>query len=143
MDSNKIFDWTGISAPFRIENGSVAKSTSVLNSKYGDSPHIEESIRTIIKTFIGEWFTKNHIGTKFRSLVFNTFNKDFDTYIEYNLTNAIEEEDHRVKITELTVIRDEEHNMIKVVVKWDINPEVVQNYMNNNGDGYITEVEID
>lgn len=136
-----ILDWTGISTPFRIENGSVAKSKSVLNSKYGDSPHIEESIRTIIRTQLGEWLTKNHIGTKFRNLVFSNFDSDFDTYIEHNLVQALEEQDKRVLVTELTIERYEEQNLIKVIVKWDINPEIVQNYVNENG-GYTTVEDV-
>ena len=132
-----ILDWTGISAPFRIENGSVAKSRSVLNSKYGDSPHIEESIRTIVKTHLGEWLTRDYIGTEFRSIVFSTFSSDFDTYIIYKLTNAIEEQDKRVKITELTIERYADQNLIKVVVKWDINPDIVKNYTNQIGRAHV------
>lgn len=136
-----ILDWTGISQPFRIENGSVAKSKSVLNSKYGDSPHIEESIRLIIRTQVGEWLTRGYIGSEFRSIVFSLFSDDFDTYIETKLVQAIEAQDKRVKITELTIERYPDENLIKVVVKWDINPEIVQNYINESGD-YVTEVEI-
>ena len=137
-----IFDWTGISAPFRIENGSVAKSTSVLISKDGKSPHIEESIRTIIKTHLGEFITKGHIGSKFRNLVFDSLEDDFESYITTNLIRAIEEEDPRVIVNELTINRYHDRNALAVVVGWDINPEVVENYFNENGD-YITEIEFE
>lgn len=138
--SNNLLDWTGISYPFRIENGSIAKSKSILNSKDGTSQHIGESIKTIVNTFLGEWITKSNIGTKFRSIVFNTFNSDFDTYIIHNLTNAIETQDKRVKISDLNIERHSEENLIKIIVKWDINPDIVKNYI--NADGYITFVDI-
>lgn len=137
-----IFDWTGISSPFRIENGSVAKSTSVLNSKDGTSPHIEESIRTIIKTHFGEFITKNHIGSKFRNIVFDSMESDFESYITTNLIRALEQEDTRIVVNELTIERYPDKSGIKIVVTWDINPDIVENYYNENGD-YTTEIDFE
>lgn len=137
-----IFNWTGISAPFRIENGSVAKSTSVLNSKDGRSPHIEESIRTIIKTHFGEFITKSHIGSKFRNIVFDSMETDFESYITTNLIRALEDEDPRIIVNDLTIERYPEDALVKIVVVWDINPDIVENYYNENGD-YTTEIDFE
>lgn len=137
-----ILDWTGISVPFRIENGSVAKSKSLIGVKYIDSPHISESIRTIIKTNLGEWITKKHIGNKFRKVVFDLFTDDFDVYIQHNLAQSIETEDNRVKIIGLSIERFPDDNLIKISVKWDINPDILSEFSNPNSDGYTTTVDI-
>lgn len=137
---SNILDWTGISTPFRIENGSVAKSKSVLNSKDGRSDHISESINMIISTVLGEWITRDQIGTMFRSVVFNLFTDEFDTYIKYNLIKAVESQDNRVKITEITINRFPKDGLIKVSVKWDINPDIIQNFSNPND--YETTVDV-
>lgn len=138
-----ILDWTGISAPFRIENGSVARSKSTLVSKSGESPHIAESIRTIIKTIVGEWLTQSYIGSEFRSIVFNLFETDFDTYIEYKLKEAVEEQDERVIVTDIEILRDYDKNKVTVKVYWDINPDIVSNFSNPNGlGGYSTDVDL-
>lgn len=138
-----VLSWEGISQPFRIENGSVAKSKSDLLSRDTESPHISESIRSIVRTTVGEWLTNSYIGTNFRSIVFKLFSFDFDTYIEYKLTEAIEAQDPRVVIVEMEIIRDEDTNTIVVRVSWDINPEIVENFSNPNGEkGYVTDVEI-
>lgn len=138
-----ILDWTGISVPFRIENGSVARSKSTLVSKSGESPHIAESIRTIIKTMVGEWLTQSYIGSEFRSIVFNLFETDFDTYIEYKLKEAVEEQDERVIVTDIEILRDYDKNKVTVKVYWDINPDIVSNFSNPNGlSGYSTDVDL-
>lgn len=138
-----ILDWTGISAPFRIENGSVARSKSTLISKSGESPHIAESIRTIVKTIVGEWLTQSYIGSEFRSIVFNLFETDFDTYIEYKLKEAIEEQDERVIVTDIEILRDYNNNKVTVKVDWDINPDIVSNFSNPNGlSGYSTDIDL-
>lgn len=138
-----ILDWTGISAPFRIENGSVARSKSTLISKSGESPHIAESIRTIVKTIVGEWLTQSYIGSEFRSIVFNLFETDFDTYIEYKLKEAIEEQDERVIVTDIEILRDYDNNKVTVKVDWDINPDIVSNFSNPNGlSGYSTDIDL-
>lgn len=93
-----VLNWTGISMPFRIENGSVAKSSSIINSKSDESPHIEESIFLIVRTIAGEWLTKTYLGSDFRSVVFSLFTSDFDNYIRYNLKKVIEEQNKRVII---------------------------------------------
>lgn len=134
-----IFDWTGISYPFRIENGSLAKSSSILNAKDGSSDHISESIASIISTGSGEWLTKPDFGSKFNDIIFNNLNDDFDTYIIHNLTEAIENQDKRVIVKDIS-IEHEDEGLVRVTVKWDINPDIVQNYENPNG-GY--EVSVD
>lgn len=130
MDNN--INWCGISIPFRIENGSVVKSKSYLNSKHEESKHIEESIRLIVNTNLGDFVTKNHIGNKFRKVVFDLFSDDFDAYIRHNLIKHIEEEDYRVKINDIIIERDIPNNMIKIKVEWDINQEIVNDISDAN-----------
>lgn len=130
MDNN--INWCGISTPFRIENGSVVKSKSYLNSKHEESKHIEESIRLIVNTNLGDFVTKNHIGNKFRKVVFDLFSDDFDAYIRHNLIKHIEEEDYRVKINDIIIERDIPNNMIKIKVEWDINQEIVNDISDVN-----------
>lgn len=126
-------NWTGISTPFRIENGSVARSSAVLTSKREDLPHIEESIRTIVKTTIGEIMTQPEIGTKFRRIVFDLFNVDFDTYIEYNLTESIQKQDKRVIIQSISIDRNNSEHEVSIKVEWGINPTIVRNFGSVNG----------
>lgn len=137
-----VLDWTGISYPFRIENGSVAKSKSVLNPKDGKSDHINESIEQIVTTTFGEWITKNNIGTKFRKLSFNLFSFDFDSYIIYNLTECIETQDKRVKIISIKIDRIKEQSMIAISVKWDINKDIVKTYAETNPITTVVEINV-
>lgn len=122
-----ILEWTGISYPFRIENGSVATSQSIVGSKDGASEHIGESIKQIVTTTIGEWITKGDIGSKFRKMTFNLFSDDFDAYIIFNLKDAIETQDPRIKVADINIERLKQENTLKVKVSWDISPEIVQN----------------
>ena len=119
--------WTGVSYPLRIENGSMAISHSVVGGNTDKSPHLSESINQIIHTNLGEWFTANHIGTNFRSLVFSNFSMAYAPYICSRLVQAIETEDTRIRVTNIAIKKEQDKNTLRVRVAWSINPNIIQN----------------
>lgn len=119
-------EWTGIKYPFTIENGSVAKSSSIVGSKDGSSDHVNQSIELIVKTTVGEFLTRSYIGNKFRKHVFDSFSYELDTYLAFILTNAIEEQDLRVSISDISFDKNIEESKVIVSVKWDYNSDIIK-----------------
>lgn len=107
----KAIDWTGISYPFRIENGGVAKSKSTLFSKDGTSPHLSESIRQICTQMTGERLV-DMIGIRIRPYQFATFSNEFDAYLEVEVKDAIEKYEPRVQVTDVIVKRDKRRGQV-------------------------------
>lgn len=138
--SNFDLGWTGMAYPFRIENGSVGKSTSIIGSKEGLSDHVNQSIELIVKTTTGEWFTRDYIGNKFRKCAFDNFSDELDSYIKFFLTNAIQEQDPRVSISSIDITRDKENSCLTVSIKWDYNKDVIQS---NDDNIYEVDVNLD
>lgn len=135
--AERAFDWTGMSYPFRLENGGVAKSKSVLNPKDKNSPHLAESIRQIVTTEVSERLVNMELGLKIRPYQFATFSDEFDTYISYEVQRAIEEFDTRIKVTEVIVNRDKRRGKVAVVILWTLNAQILGGI---GSDGYRTEI---
>lgn len=132
----KAIDWTGISYPFRIENGGVAKSKSTLFSKDGTSPHLSESIRQICTQMTGERLV-DMIGIRIRPYQFATFSNEFDAYLEVEVKDAIEKYEPRVQVTDVIVKRDKRRGQVVLSIGWVINEAILGS---PDTDGYRTEV---
>lgn len=132
-----VITWSGISYPFRIVNGGVATSESRLVSKDGTSPHLSESIRQICTTLVSERLVNKELGIRIRPYQFATFSREFDAYIDYEVREAIEAFDPRVKVTRLEVNRDKYRGLIVLSVHWRLNEEIIGS---SDEDGYRTDV---
>lgn len=129
-------DWTGISYPFRIENGGVAKSRSTLFSKDGTSPHLSESIRQICTQMTGERLV-DAIGIRIRPYQFATFSHEFDAYLEVEVKDAIEKYEPRVWVTDVIINRDKCFGKVVLQIGWRINEAILGSI---DSEGYHTEV---
>lgn len=134
-----VVDWTGISYPFRIENGGVARSKSTLFSKDGTSPHLAESIRQICTQMTGERLV-DEIGIRIRPYQFATFSPEFDTYLEVEVRDAIEKYEPRVQVTDVIVKRDKHFGKVVLSIGWKIHEEILGS---SDTDGYRTEVYLE
>lgn len=131
-----VIDWTGISYPFRIENGGVAKSRSTLFSKDGTSPHLSESIRQICTQMVGERLV-DAIGIKIRPYQFATFSDEFDAYLEVEVKDAIEKYEPRVQVTDVIIKRYKKVGQVVLSIGWVINESILGSTDSN---GYREEI---
>lgn len=131
-----VIDWTGISYPFRIENGGVAKSRSVLFSKDGTSPHLSESIRQICTQMTGERLV-DAVGIRIRPYQFATFSDEFDAYLEVEVKDAIEKYEPRVRVTDVIIKRDKKRGQVVLSIGWQINETILGS---SDSNGYRTDV---
>lgn len=130
-------EWSGISYPFRIENGGVARSKSTLISKDGKSPHLAESVRQICTTMVSERLVNQELGLKIRPYQFATFSDEFDAYIDYEVKEAIEKFDTRIQVIEVLIDRNKYEGRVAVQIHWRINESILGS---TQQDGYRTEI---
>lgn len=135
-----VINWEGISYPFRVENGGIARSRSTLISKDGQSPHIAESIRQICTTMVSERIVNPELGVKMRPYQFANMNGELYTYIAFEVKTAIEQFDPRVQVVDVIIDTDKYAGKVDIAVQWKINEDIAGT---GDTDGYMTEMLFD
>lgn len=87
----------GISFPFRlgVKGGVVMSGTSAL-----ESPHIEESIKQILNTTLGERVMEFNIGSNVSYAIFEPNDESAKTLIKYEILKALQTYEPRIEVTE-------------------------------------------
>ena len=106
----------GISFPFRVGNkGGVVMSKADLQ----ESTHIDESLQQIIGTCVNERIMEN-FGCKISTHIFDPSDSSTYTLIRYEIAQAIQQYDTRVKvgIDDINIEEGSSSNEIIVIVNY-------------------------
>lgn len=116
----------GISFPFRlgVRGGVVMSGTSAL-----DFQHIDESIKQILNTKVGERVMEYNFGSNVSTALFEPDDLSIQTLIKYEVLKALQTFEPRITVTDkdISINSDNDHNIIYVNVNY-----VVKDFANES-----------
>jgi len=111
----------GIKFPFRIDpsTGRIAIQNS--STKIEAEERIKQSIAQILGTRVGERPGLREFGSYLDDLPFEPNDEEFDSYVEYIVTDAITKWEKRVKIAEVIISRENlDDGLVDIQIKFII-----------------------